>query len=338
MRPGSARILEDIRKRDMSRHRTVRVAFTDYYGLAPENIWAYRILSRFYDVQVVARDPDYLIDGGLGSDHLDYPNAVRIVFVGESYVPDFNQFDYAVGFDDLTFGDRYLREPLFAHYGQFRALCALPPLTAADRDALVRRDFCSFVVSNEDGDPMRVEFFKRLSKYKPVASGGKLFNNVGGRVADKCAFLAKYKFNIAFENSVVPGYTTEKVMEPLAVRSVPIYYGNPRIAEDFDPACLVRVASRDDVERAVEEIIRLDRDDDAYFAKLAAPSFMHSVDWYEARLADFLRRIFDQPLDAARRLNAYGYQTNIRHRADRARKFYLWTHPGKVLKRIRGRG
>lgn len=39
---------------------------------------------------------------------------------------------------------------------------------------------------------------------------------------------------------------------------------------DGDP---MRVASRDDVERAVEEIIRLDRDDDAYFAKLAAPSF-----------------------------------------------------------------
>ena len=98
------------------------------------------------------------------------------------------------------------------------------------------------------------------------------------------------------------------------------------------------VCTPSDVERAVEEIIRLDRDDDAYFAKLAAPSFMHPVDWYEARLTDFLRHIVDQPLDAARRLNAYGYQTNSRHRADQARKFYIWTHPGKMLKRIRGKG
>ena len=44
--------------------KTVRVKFADYYGMMPENIWAYRILSRFYDVQVVARNPDYL-EGGL---------------------------------------------------------------------------------------------------------------------------------------------------------------------------------------------------------------------------------------------------------------------------------
>ena len=162
-------------------------------------------------------------------------------------------------------------------------------------------------------------------------------NNVGGRVPDKSACIAKYKFNIAFENSTVPGYTTEKVMEPLAVRSVPIYYGNPRIDADFDPACMVRVASRDDMNRAIEEIVRLDRDDEAYLAKLTAPSFVHPFDWYEARLTDFLRNVFDQPLDEARRLNAYGYQTNIRHRANRARAFYLWTHPGKLLKKLRTR-
>lgn len=315
--------------------KTVRVKFADYYGVKPEDTWAYRILSKFYDVRVVERNPEYLIDGGLGQDHLDCPDAVRIVFVGESYVPDFNQFDYAVGFDDLTFGDRYLRIPLFAFYGDFRKLCALPPLAPADKDALLNRGFCSFVVSNEDGDPARIEFFRRLSKYKPVASGGKLLNNVGGRVADKSAFIAQYKFNIAFENSVVPGYTTEKVMEPLAVRSVPIYYGNLDIAADFDPACMVRVASRDDMDRAIEEIVRLDQDDAAYLAKLSAPTSVRPFAWYEARLTDFLRHIFDQPLDAARRLNGYGYQTNIRHRADRARKFYLWTHPGKLLKKMR---
>ena len=317
--------------------REIRVKFTDYYGIRPEDTWAYRILRQSYDVRLVGRHPDYVIDGGLGFEYLDYPDAVRIVFVGESYVPDFNQFDYAVGFDDLTFGDRYLRIPLFAFYSQFRTLCERrsgSPSPLPD-PALARREFCSFVVSNDDGDPARLEFFRRLSKYKPVASGGKLFNNVGGRVPDKSAFVARYKFNIAFENSVVPGYTTEKVMEPLAVRSVPVYYGNPRIAEDFNPACMVRVSSREDMERAIEEIVALDRDDAAYLAKLSAPTFVHPFDWYERRLADFLHGIFDQPMESARRLNAYGYQTNIRHRAEQARDVYLWTHPGKLLKRLR---
>ena len=260
---------------------------------------------------------------------------MRIVFVGESYVPDFNQFDCAIGFDDLTFGDRYLRIPLFAFYGDFRKLCSLPPLAPADKGALLNRGFCSFVVSNEDGDPARIEFFRRLSKYRPVASGGKILNNVGGRVPDKSAFIAKYKFNIAFENSVVPGYTTEKVMEPLAVRSVPIYYGNPDIAADFDPACMVRVASRDDMDRAggsPSGAPRTTRTD----GQTSAPKASRDRPRHPGRDGRSPRlRIFDQPLDAARRLNGYGYQTNIRHRADRARKFYLWTHPGKLLKKVR---
>ena len=314
--------------------KKVRVKFADYYGKKPDEIMAYRILRQFYDVEVVERSPDYLIDGGLGNEHLDYPDAVKIVFIGESYCPDFNLFDYAVGFDDISFGDRYLRVPLYAFYGAFQDLCSRPnrPL---DAERLLRRGFCSFVVSNPDGDPMRVEFFRRLSKYKPVASGGRMFNNVGGPVADKYDFISKYKFNIAFENSVVPGYTTEKVMEPLSVGSVPIYYGNPRIAEDFNPGCMVRVASRDDVERAVDEIVALDKDDDAYLAKLAALTFVHHFEWHEQRLTDFLRGIFDRSLDEARRLSAYGYQTNIRRRAVKARNIYDLTHPGRLFKRIR---
>ena len=317
--------------------KTLRIKFADYYGIEPKKIGLYRLLSNFYDIELVERNPDYLIDGGLGMAHLDYPDAVRLVCIGESYVPDFNQFDYAIGFDDISFGDRYLRSPLFARYGQFKTLCELKPPTDDEKAALLKRGFCSFVVSNDEGDPLRIEFFKRLSKYKPVASGGKVLNNVGGRVADKAAFIANYKFNIAFENSTVPGYTTEKVMEPLAVRSVPIYYGNPDIAADFNPDAMVRVASRDDVERAVEEVIRLDQDDAAYLEKVTAPSFVHSFAWHEERLTAFLRHIFDQDLDAARRLNAYGYQRNIRHRADYMRKTYIATHPKEWLKALKRR-
>lgn len=310
----------------------IRIKFTDFYGLTGENNPFYPILSELYEVELSER-PDYIIDGGLGVEHLNY-DCIKILFVGESYVPDFNLFDYALGFDHLSFGDRYLRFPLFAFYDSFKRLSDDSSRQFAHcADKFLRRDFCSFVVSNADGDPLRLEFFKRLSKYKPVASGGKLFNNVGGRVPDKLAFLAKHKFNIAFENSAVPGYTTEKVMEPLVAGSVPIYYGNPLIDCDFNPACMVRVASRDDVERAVEEIIALDRDDAAYLGRLAAPKLVHDRVWYEAQLKDFFRSIFDRPLASARRLNDWGYQLNIRKRAVKAQKLYRLTHPAKWFRR-----
>lgn len=306
--------------------KRIKVKFADFPCIRAEDSWLYRLLTQRYDVEL-SDSPEYLLDGGLGDEHLKY-DCIKVVFVGESYVPDFNQFDYAMGFDYLEFGDRYLRLPLFATYGEFHYLSELRARPVPD-ERLLNRGFCSFVVSNEDGDPARIEFFRRLSKYKPVASGGKVLNNVGGRVPDKNAFLAKYKFNIAFENSCVPGYTTEKVMQPLAVGSVPIYYGNPRIGEDFDPACMVRVASRDDMDRAIEEIVALDRDDAAYLQRVRAPAARQSVDWYMNRVADFLGHIIDQSPAEARRLNAYGYQTNIRRRALAQRKAYRLMHPGE---------
>ena len=80
----------------------------------------------------------------------------------------------------------------------------------------------------------RNEFFRRLSQYKRVDSGGKLFNNVGGRVADKQAFLAECRFTIAFENESHPGYTSEKVAEPMLTDTIPIYWGDPLVGNDFD--------------------------------------------------------------------------------------------------------
>ncbi|CCF79843.1 hypothetical protein HBZS_102910 [Helicobacter bizzozeronii CCUG 35545] len=43
---------------------------------------------------------------------LDNPNK-RLVFMGENERIDFNVYDFAMGFDHLEFGDRYLRVPLY---------------------------------------------------------------------------------------------------------------------------------------------------------------------------------------------------------------------------------
>ena len=59
-------------------------------------------------------------------------------------------------------------------------------------------------------------------------------NTLGHRVADKRAFLADHRFTIAFENESHSGYTTEKVVEPMLVNSIPIYWGDPLIGRDFD--------------------------------------------------------------------------------------------------------
>lgn len=290
-----------------------------------------RILRKYYEVELCEKNPDYLIDSSLRSTHVWY-DCVKIQVIGENFVTDFNEFDYAIGFDPINFGDRFLTMPLFPYSEEFKEL---DQRKFPAPEALLNREFCSFVVSRGEKDPTRVEFFRQLSKYKPVASGGRFMNNVGGPVADKLAFCAKYKFNIAFENSKVPGYTTEKIMEPLTVNSVPIYYGDPLIADYFHPDCMVHVANRDDFERAIEEIIALDRDDEAYLRKVMAPASVHDSAWYEQRLTDFLRNIFDQPLTSARRTCPIGHQEKLRRHARRQACMDLVLSPHKWAKTLK---
>ncbi len=287
--------------------RQIKVKFIDFEPyFPPAKQPFYELLSRHYDICETDR-PDYIIDRGLSFKHVKYNDCIKILFLGENYVPDFNSFDYAIGFDYLTFGDRYIRHPLFARYASFAKLAMR---TTTPDPKLLDRKFCSFVVSNSQFcDPMRRKFFERLSKYKKVDSGGRFLNNIGGPVKDKIEFCRGYKFNIAFENSSSPGYTTEKIMEAYVAQTVPIYYGNPTVDTDFRPDSMVRVVDEDDIERAVEEVIRLDSDDSAYMEKVTACCLAESdITVYDKRLEGFLSHIFDQPLETARRRNRYGHQ------------------------------
>ena len=277
----------------------------------------YHFLKDNYELEF-CDNPDYLICDIASHDDLQY-DCVKIISTIENVVPDFNRYDYVMGFDYISFGDRYLRIPLFASYESYAALKKQHEFTDEEKKMLLNRKFCSFVVTNAGADPLREKFFRELSKYKQVDSGGRFLNNIGGAVKDKLAFCSNYKFNIAIENSVCPGYTTEKIMEPLTVHSIPIYYGDPLVTNDFHEGCMVRIKNENDVQRAIEEIIFLDTHDDAYLERCLGPRLVHEWDYYQKRREDFLRNIFDQPIEKAKRTVQYGFQSHYRRKL---RQFY----------------
>lgn len=270
--------------------KTLKIKFIDQWpGFPGKDSFIYKLINKDYNIEL-SDTPDYVIDAGNGYDHLNY-DCVKIFWNGENIIPDFNSFDYAMGFDHLQFGDRYERVPHFVLYREFAGLKG-GARKVADPKKLLERGFCSFVVSNGNAVPLREYFYKELSKYKPIASGGRYLNNVGGPVPDKLAFCSQYKFNIAIENSISPGYTTEKIMQPLTVNSVPIYYGNPTVETDFLEGCMVRIKDKNDVERAIETVIALDKDDDRYLQMAQAPCLtMNSPEYYFDKMSAFLRNI-----------------------------------------------
>lgn len=294
--------------------KTIKVKFVDFWeNFDPRHNFIADIISKKYRIEL-SDAPDYLIFSVFGYENIDYHNCTKIFYSGENITPDFNICDYAIGFNFLSFGDRYIRMPFYTAYG-VRQLAAPKVIVP---EVVLNRKFCSFVVSNAKGAPERERFFQLLSEYKQVDSGGRYKNNVGGPVPDKNDFIKNYKFNIAFENSMCDGYTTEKIMEPMLVNSVPIYWGNKLIDRDFNPASFVNVSNYSSQEEAVEHIVRLDQNDDEYLSLLSAPWFNEEnyLNWEEQLIA-FFDNIFEKPLSESRYIPTHGYIQTYQYRLHR---------------------
>ena len=283
-----------------------KIKFVDFWGdFNHQSNFIINTLKKYYEV-ILSDSPDYLFFSTFGYSHLKY-DCVKIMFVGENIVPDFNLCDYALGFDFLDFGDRYMRLPLFLIRDNFKEFTTTKDFIT---EYILNRKFCSVVVSNAQvSNPIRERFFRLLSKYKQVDSGGKLWNNVGGPVVNKLKFISNYKFNIAFENSSVRGYTTEKIMDAMIANTLPIYWGNPWVGKDFNERSFVNVNSFSSLEEAVEYIIELDNNNDRYLEIMKEPWMNDSFifDW-EKKLSKFLVHIMEKPITEAHYLVDDGMQ------------------------------
>ena len=276
---------------------TIRLGFAGFWdSFDPRDNFLTRLLETRWRIELVA-EPDFLIHSCIGGGRHGHrrSDCVRIFYTGENIAPDWLSTDWAFSFE-YTDHPRHFRLPHWPFYiDPPRLVKGLPAGGAADVEAILaaRPRFCGFVVSN----PLcktRNEFFRRLSKYKRVDSGGKLFNNVGGRVADKRAFLAECRFNIAFENESHPGYTSEKVAEPMLVNTIPIYWGDPLVGNDFDTRSFLSfhdtppgpgLSASAALDLLVDRVVAADRDPAIYARMLARP-------WYRGdRVPDALRSI-----------------------------------------------
>lgn len=216
-------------------------------------------------------NPDILIYSQIGTPKHYHYDSLKIYYTGENDFPDFNECDYAISFHDCDCGGRNLRYPLWMLYGLTDAAMSCD---GPDNDTLLRRPFASVVMSNTSGcDPRRLAIIDGVEKYKPLAYGGSYRNNVGGRVPDKLEFIARYKFNLALENSVAPGYVTEKILESMASRTIPIYFGDSRVLRDFNPDSFINAGDYSSIDNLVAGIAGIDADPEAYLRMLNAPKF-----------------------------------------------------------------
>lgn len=326
----------------------IRIRFDDFWkgGLEPRKTIIYQILAKRYDVEIVEEgsDVDYLVYSVYQDNHLYYaPEVIKICYSGENLTPDFNLCDYALAFDWMDFGDRYMRLPYSYFHDDLIRITSLMEQKHLGLDDFIKfthRDFCSFVVSNAWGDPIREQIFNKLSEYKKVDSGGKWKNNVGGPVPNKFEFGQKHKFSICFENSCQSGYTTEKLVDGFAAQTIPIYWGDPDVGKVFNKKSFICVQDYDSLDDVVDEVKRLDNDDEAYMKMLRQPALI-SEEWtYEnvrKRLEPFLFNIFDQPLEDAKRHSRMMWQINYLEKRQKSFELYDLELRKYVIKKIKSR-
>ena len=281
--------------------KEIKINFVDFWkGFCKEELVIYDILKEKYKVKIDSKNPDYIFYSCFGAKHLEYDNAIKIFYTGENMRPDFNVCDYAIGFDYMDYGDRYIRYPIYLMIKKY--LTRLESCINTKRVPNFDRKFCNMVVSNNKG-AVRNDFFKELSKYKVVDSGGKTFNNIGGCVEDKIAFAANYKFTIAFENSSSPGYCTEKIIDAFLSNTIPIYYGDNTISRIFNSKTFIYLKNEKDFEKTIELIKKIDNDKKKYLSYFENNILINNeyLDEEYDRLKKFLYNIFDKDIKDARR-------------------------------------
>ncbi len=200
--------------------KVINIKFLGFWeGFDPADNLFYNILKERYDI-ILSEKPDFLFFSPLckAFEYMKY-DCVRIMFTGEFYSADFNICDYSIDFDDISFGDRHIRYPLFL-YERSGPYNKREKLTRKQAEDVLKskKYFCNFIFGHDSKTNKRESFLDAFSTYKRVDCAGSYKNNMpnGERVTfggTKGPFVQKSKFTLAIESVDYLNYCGEKITD-----------------------------------------------------------------------------------------------------------------------------
>jgi hypothetical protein len=266
----------------MECNKTIKVWFQHFWGLFDKNDNVFTwILNHNYNVIVTPDNPDLVISGG----NCDgFPSAKHVYFSSELYLPEPGHSKFILSSFHIP-NEGYFRVPLcllyaydYFKFGIIDSYEAVLNKQVPENILSEKTNFCTYISQGAGrSDCIRSDFFHKLSQYKQVIAAGKHFNNhpqipgqagtVQGSI-NKMNFLKSCKFTMAFEGGSGfqgnYGWITEKIFEPMMAYSIPIYWGNIRINEDFNNKSFINWHDYGNDEAVIERIIEIDNNDDLY--------------------------------------------------------------------------
>jgi hypothetical protein len=134
------------------------------------------------------------------------------------------------------------------YQNQFRTYDELESMTEIPKTKLL-----SVVASEKtrtEGAKLRRDFIVKMKEH--FKDKLDIFSNKPGVFSPDTRFnkfkwdsVAPYKYHLAIENSVVPHYWTDKILDAYLAGAYPIYYGHPNVTEYFSPDSMTIIDIKD---------------------------------------------------------------------------------------------
>ena len=264
----------------------LKISFLDFWGnFDPYNNFLYYILKEiFEDVTIV--DPEnsnLIIYSVFGQTHYNYKHCKKIFFTGENQRPNFNECDVSFTFDFNDYNGRNIRLPLWYFYIDWCNIKSygdpktLIPIHFINKYIKTKKTkFCATVFSK----PIQSRFdaIEKIKNYKPVDCYGKIhINKILDGEDKKLELLSNYKFSICFENSIYPGYFTEKLLHAKIAGNVPLYYSDRSFSEDFNEKCCLNLINYENLDHFLDHIKEIDNNEQKYQEILNEPLFNKNI-------------------------------------------------------------
>jgi len=227
---------------------TIRIYFADMWPEWQVENFIVPILMKKYNVVLDKSNPDIVFHSIFNrmSETPKY-KCKKVLILAENWRPQQFGSNFSVSFDPYSATN--FRLPLWQMYWLL-----WPNLIDELKSRRTHENFerfCAFTVSNPS-NMLRNNHFDILSGYKKVHAYGKVRTNTFElqRASEdtywrdaKYHFFLKHphKFMMAYENTSYPYYSTEKLMDAFLAGSMPIYWGDPKIANDWNEKAFINV-------------------------------------------------------------------------------------------------
>ena len=82
-------------------------------------------------------------------------------------------------------------------------------------------------------------------------------NNKIESIKNKDKIISAYRFNVCFENLAYPGYITEKIIDALMAKTIPVYYGAPDVSVYIPSNAFIDASKFESIDRLIDYLIEV---------------------------------------------------------------------------------